>query len=169
MAVSRGFVDHALDLLALAGPVTARRMFGGYGIYAAGAMFALLDDDELFLKTDDRCRAAFVEAGCRQWVYPSPKGPMPTSYYRPPDGAHEDPESMLPWARLAVETARRAAAARQARAAAKAARQAARAAAPARPPKLRKAKEPAKVSPARRPARRRGAGSAARGAPPPRR
>ena len=105
MAVSRSFVDHALGLLALAGPVTARRMFGGYGIYAGGAMFALLDDDELFLKTDESCGADFDDAGCRQWVYESPKGPMPTSYYRPPDDAHEDAESMLPWARLAIGTA----------------------------------------------------------------
>jgi len=113
--VSKGFVAHALDLLALAGPVQARAMFGGYGLYLRGAMFALLDDDELFLKADGESRAAFVEAGCRQWTYPGPKGATAMGYWRPPDEAHEDPEAMLPWARLAVGAAERA----QARKAAK--------------------------------------------------
>jgi len=109
MPVSRGFLDHALDLLSLAGPVRARAMFGGYGLYLRDAMFGLLDDDEIFLKTDDACRQEFVDAGCEQWVYPSPKGPMATQYFRPPDDAHEDAEAMLPWAGLAIAAARRAA------------------------------------------------------------
>jgi DNA transformation protein and related proteins len=109
MSVSREFVAHALDLVSLAGPVQARAMFGGYGLYLRGAMFGLLDDDEVFLKTDESCRGDFVEAGCRQWVYQSRQGPMPTQYYRPPDDAHEDPEAMLPWARLAIGAAQRAA------------------------------------------------------------
>jgi DNA transformation protein len=108
MAVSRSFVAHALDLLALAGPVQARPMFGGYGLYLGGAMFGLLDDDELYLKADEESRQAFLDAGCRQWTYPSAKGQMATSYYRPPDDALEDPESMLPWARLGADAGRRA-------------------------------------------------------------
>jgi DNA transformation protein len=108
MAVSRSFVAHALDLLALAGPVQARSMFGGYGLYLGGAMFGLLDDDELYLKADDATRQAFLDAGSRQWTYPGPKGPAAGGYYRPPDDALEDPESMLPWARLGVEAGRRA-------------------------------------------------------------
>jgi DNA transformation protein len=115
MSNSPSFVEHAVDLLALVGPVQARAMFGGHGVYALGVMFALLDDDELFLKADDACRARFLEAGCRQWVYPSPKGEMPMPYYRPPDDAHEDPEAMLPWARLALDAALRAAAAKAAK------------------------------------------------------
>ena len=115
MANSPEFVDHALDLLGLVGPVQARAMFGGHGLYCRGVMFGLLDDDELFLKTDDGCRAAFEDAGCRRWVYPSRSGPMETRYFRPPDEAHEDAERMLPWARLALEAALRKAAEKAAR------------------------------------------------------
>jgi DNA transformation protein and related proteins len=32
---------------------------------------------------------------------------MRTSYFRPPDEAHESPEDMEPWGRLALEAARR--------------------------------------------------------------
>jgi DNA transformation protein len=112
MANSPDFVAWALDLLAPLGGVTARAMFGGHGLYAEGVMFGLLDDDELFLKADEEAQPVFLAAGCRQWTWPGPKGPMAGGYWRPPDEAHEDPEAMLPWARLGLEAARRKAAAR---------------------------------------------------------
>jgi DNA transformation protein len=112
MASDPEFVAHALDLVAPLGAVDARRMFGGHGLYAAGVMFGLLDDGELFLKTDAQTRERFVAAGCRRWSYVQGKVRMEeTSYFRPPDEAHEDPEAMLPWARLALEAALRARAA----------------------------------------------------------
>ncbi len=123
MPCSRSFVDHAVDLLSSVGPVDARRMFGGYGVYGRGVMFALLDDDELFFKTDEQSRDRFRSAGCRMWSY---GGVAETGYYRPPDEAHEDPESMEPWARLGLEAALRQKAVREAKAAASAARRATR-------------------------------------------
>jgi DNA transformation protein len=113
MATDPSFVEHALELVALVAPVDARRMFGGHGLYAHGVMFGLLDDGELFLKTDEESRPRFVAAGCRRWTYVSKKVRMEeTSYFRPPDEAHEDPEAMLPWARLALDAALRVRAAR---------------------------------------------------------
>jgi DNA transformation protein len=123
MASSTSFVTFALDLLAPLGPVQARRLFGGHGLYVRGVMFALLDEDELFLKADGGTRERFVAAGCRMWVY---GGMKETSYYRPPDEAHEDPEAMLPWARLALDAALRAKATKDTRARAAAERRAAR-------------------------------------------
>jgi DNA transformation protein len=121
VANSPDFVTHALDLLSGVGPVAARAMFGGHGVYARGVMFGLLDDDELFLKTDAISRPRFVEAGCRSWVYVGPTLKMEhTSYYRPPDEAHEDPEAMAGWAALALDSALRLRAAKGARAKGKA-------------------------------------------------
>jgi len=118
MASDPSFVAHALDLVSLLGGVEARAMFGGHGLYAEGVMFGLLDDGELFLKTDDASRATFVSAGCRRWQYVNKKVRMEnTGYFRPPDDAHEDAEAMLPWARLALEAALRARAAKAAKAA----------------------------------------------------
>jgi DNA transformation protein len=116
MANDPSFVAHAVDLVSLVGDVEARRMFGGHGLYAEGVMFALLDDGELFVKTDAETRARFVEAGCRQWRYVHGKVRMvDTGYFRPPDEAHEDAEAMLPWARLALEAALRVRAAKTAK------------------------------------------------------
>ena len=63
MAVTEGFKDLVRDLLADFGPVTIRNMFGGAGIYAGGVMFAILDDDVLYLKTDETSARAFREEG----------------------------------------------------------------------------------------------------------
>ncbi len=154
MANTRAFVDHVLDLLSLAGPVDVRRMFGGHGVYVGDAMFGLVDDDELFLKTDELTRERFVAAGCRTWRYTRRDGTVEvTSYFQPPDEAHEDAEAMLPWAQLGIDAALRKRAARDAQARAKAARRAAR-----------EAKRGAKPTPAREPARRaKAAGAKARG------
>ncbi|ABC80017.1 TfoX/Sxy family protein [Anaeromyxobacter dehalogenans] len=151
MPISPSFVEHAVDLLAALGPVQARRMFGGVGLYCDGVMFGLLDGDELFLKTDGETRPWFLEAGCRMWIYP---GMYETSYYRPPDDAHEDAEAMLPWARLALDAAIRAQAARAAKA--RAPRGAGAKARPARRAKRAKpgkaAKGTAKAAKTKRPA-----------------
>jgi DNA transformation protein and related proteins len=139
VANSKDFVAFAEELLSPVGPVTVRRMFGGHGVYADGVFFAILNDDELFLKTDDETRARFVEADCRMWTYP---GTDETNYYRPPDEAHDDPESMAPWARLGLEAALR----KRAAQAAKAKRPKAKAATP----KTRKGPKPASAGRSRR-------------------
>jgi DNA transformation protein len=94
-------------------------MFGGHGIYCGDLMIGLVDDDELFLKTDDETRPRFEEAGCRQWVFTGGGKETRSSYFRPPDAAHESPEDMEPWGQLALGAARRAAAVKRRRAAAK--------------------------------------------------
>ncbi|MEY2668722.1 MAG: hypothetical protein RJA59_1360 [Pseudomonadota bacterium] len=115
MPESPGFVSFAVELLGRVGPVRARAMFGGHGIYCGELMIGLVDDDEIFLKTDPETRPRFEAAGCRQWVYSGGKKEMKTSYFRPPDEAHESPEDMEPWGRLALEAARRSAMAKAAK------------------------------------------------------
>lgn len=156
MANSPDFVTHALELVSGVGPVEARRMFGGHGVYALGVMFGLLDDDELFLKTDEVSRPRFVEAGCRSWVYIGPTQKLEnTSYYRPPDAAHEDPEAMLAWATLALESALRLRAAKAARGKAKTAkRPAPRSGAAKRSPAPAGRRRPASAAAPRRAAKR---------------
>ena len=47
MSVSDEFLAFVLDLLDAWGGVTARKMFGGAGLYRDGVMFALVADDGL--------------------------------------------------------------------------------------------------------------------------
>ena len=44
---------YLLELLAPLGPVSARRMFGGVGLFHNGTMFGLIARDELFFKVGE--------------------------------------------------------------------------------------------------------------------
>jgi DNA transformation protein len=50
MATRQSTVDYILDQLRRAGAVTAKKMFGEFGLYLNGRMFALVCDDQLFIK-----------------------------------------------------------------------------------------------------------------------
>ena len=127
--MSEGFIDYVMELLGPFGTVRPRRMFGGWGVYLDGLMFAIVSDDTLYLKADELNRVEFEQAGCEVFGY-ARKGKRATlNFFRTPEDAMESPELMLPWARTAYAAALRSnakkLAAGQARAAAK----------PAPPPK----------------------------------
>ena len=111
MARMNGYVEYTLELLEPLGPVQARAMFGGWGLYHGGRMFGLIAQDRLYLKTDDITRSAFESAGGEPFVYDPGTGrkPVTMSYWTPPPDASDDAHALLPWARRAVEAALRAA------------------------------------------------------------
>jgi DNA transformation protein len=109
MTASKGFLELLEDLLSPLGPISVRRMFGGAGIYCDGQVFAFVDDDQLFLKTDAAGRAAFEEEGMGPFTYTTKHGPGTLmSYWRAPERLLEDPDEMVAWARTALGIARRA-------------------------------------------------------------
>ncbi len=50
MSSQQSTVDFILDQISEAGNVSARKMFGEYGLYCDGKMVALVCDDQLFVK-----------------------------------------------------------------------------------------------------------------------
>ena len=110
--------------------VSLKGMFGGRGVYAEGVIFALQAGDKVYLKTDETTAPRFREAGSTPFVYPTPMGPRETSYWTMPSEALVDPEALKVWCGLAVEAARRHAAAKGDK----------RAKAPAKPAKQRPTK-----------------------------
>ncbi len=114
MAISKEFADYCCELLASIGPVTAKRMFGGWGISAQGMSVAWLVDlsdkgagpnERLYLKADNDTRAIYEAAGCVRFAY-DVKGVQKTvNYYAAPDEAMESSEVMRPWAQLALQCA----------------------------------------------------------------
>mgnify|MGYP001610970651 CR=1 FL=1 len=90
------------------GQVSARKMFGGHGLYCDGVFFGIVMDGTLYLKTDDQNRAEFEQAECEIFSY-SRKGKRATlNFYRAPEEAMDSPHLMLPWARSALSAALRA-------------------------------------------------------------
>jgi len=103
------FLDSLLDLLMPLGEVTARRMFGGHGIFRDGVMFGLVANDRFYIKSDDDNNAAFIAQGCEPFVFGVRNGkPIVSRYYEPPESAFINAQKMKPWAALGVEASRRA-------------------------------------------------------------
>jgi DNA transformation protein and related proteins len=102
------FVLHVVETMRRFGPVEAKAMFGGWGLYHRGAFFALIAEDALYLKTDDESRPDFEAAGLAPFVYSMKTGDITMSYFQAPDEALEDPEVMAEWARRAYAAALRA-------------------------------------------------------------
>jgi len=124
VANSPDFLAYLTELMRDGGvPTTSRRMFGGHGLYADGVFFAIVDDDVLYLKVDERSRAEFDALGCTPFTYATKEGVQQAlSYLRVPDEALERPDAMGRWARLALGAALRKAASTKSPARKKAAR-----------------------------------------------
>ena len=107
MAVTDSFVAFVLDQLDPLGPITSKRMFGGVGLYAGNLFFALIADDELYLKADEATRDAREKAGARPFQpFPDrPKGRGRMQYYSVPAAILEDPDALLAWAKEAIAIA----------------------------------------------------------------
>ena len=99
-------------------PVSLKRMFSGYGIYADGICFALNLRGDIFLKADEATEARFATAGSEPFVYTGHRGKVTVmSYWRLLSSAYDDPDELKSWCSLAMEAARRAAAVKQAKSA----------------------------------------------------
>jgi DNA transformation protein len=105
MSVSAGYLEYVLGQLATLGAVSARRMFGGVGLYSGQHFFGLIDDDVLFLRADETNRADFVARGMPAFQPFKDKPEFSMSYYQAPADVLEDAEELVRWARASVAVA----------------------------------------------------------------
>lgn len=61
MASQQSVVDYLVEQIADAGDVSARKMFGEYGVYCEGKIVALICDDQFFVKPTQAGRAFIGE------------------------------------------------------------------------------------------------------------
>lgn len=101
------YTDYLQEVFEQFGAIQTRRMFGGYGIYHDGLMFALVSDDTLYLKADDLCRAEFEALGAARFEYLKNGRMVALSYYQAPEEIYDDPEEAVAWARRSYEAALR--------------------------------------------------------------
>ena len=108
MPSEAAFVAHLLDLLEPLEKVTAKRMFGGYGIFRDGLMFGLVAYGEFYLKTDLENRPDFEAQDLSPFRFESKNGKVTvTSYYHCPEEALDSPHSMRVWSESALAAAGR--------------------------------------------------------------
>jgi DNA transformation protein and related proteins len=106
MSVSDGYRTYIVDQLGALPALSARRMFGGLGLYSGEWFFALIDDDVLFFKVDDTNREDYVSRGMKAFM-PFPGQPS-LGYFQVPEDVIEEAEELTRWARRSVEIAQRA-------------------------------------------------------------
>ncbi len=95
-----GFREFVEDQLKGLGRVECRAMFGGYGLYRDEVFFGILYRSQVFFKTDEKTRQAYVEHGMKPFR-PSATQTL-TSYYEVPAAVLEDSDELIEWAQQAV-------------------------------------------------------------------
>ncbi len=101
------FVNFLLEQLSSIGPVRARAMFGGHGIYLGDLMFGLVANETLYLKVDDGNRLFFKQQDLPPFTYSKNGKPFVMSYYMAPPDALEDSEQLCHVAQQAIAAAMR--------------------------------------------------------------
>ena len=98
---------HLDDLFAAFGPVDVRRLFGGKGIYADGAMFALVAGGVLYLKADAAFARELEARGSEPFGYVASNGRRTVmSFWRLPEAAMDDPDDLAALSHRALAVAR---------------------------------------------------------------
>ncbi len=106
MAVSDGFRDFVEEQLGRVRPVRLRAMFGGIGVYAGDAFFAVIADDVLYFKVDDVNRPDYEVLELEPFR-PFGPGTTPMQYYTVPGDALDDVEMLETWMEAAIAVAER--------------------------------------------------------------
>lgn len=101
-------VHHLVDMLSPLGPVRAKRMFGGHGIYLGDDMFALVSEDVLYFKVDEGNIEDYRRRALEAFIYRRRGRPIALSFRQAPEEALDDEDLLCAWAQRALEAARRA-------------------------------------------------------------
>lgn len=106
MPVSEQYLDYVVDQLGCIGPITAKRMFGGVGLYFDSLFFGLIAGDVLYFKVDDENRGAYEAARAKPFQ-PYGDESYSMSYFEVPVDVLEDVDQLKLWAKGAVAAAKR--------------------------------------------------------------
>lgn len=100
------FTNFILDELSSLAPIGVRTMFGAECLFKHGKMFAIIDDDEMYLKANDETAHHFIQAGCEKFTYWSTKNGtkkrVALNYYQLPESALDDVDELCYWAKLGI-------------------------------------------------------------------
>jgi DNA transformation protein and related proteins len=104
MSVSEDFLSYVLEQLSGLRGLRPKRMFGAVGVYCDENFFAVIDDDILYLKTDDSTRGEYEARGMRRFM-PSPDKQGSMAYHEVPADVLEDRDELTLWARKSIAVA----------------------------------------------------------------
>ena len=99
-AEARAYFEDTLELLEPYGDVTGKSMFGGFGFWERGDMFALISSDgTLYFKVDETSVARYRKARSRQFApqMRNADGPTPMPYWTVPKAVLRDDARLAVW------------------------------------------------------------------------
>lgn len=97
-AIQKQYLTYILDMLLPHGPITAKAMFGGHGIYYGKRIVGLVVYNQLYFKIDDSTRPDFEELHSEQLIFTdkqNKKFVMP--YMLVPESILENREELPLW------------------------------------------------------------------------
>ncbi len=107
--MSRDYCHHIADLLGAWGNVVSKAMFGGYGLYRDGQIFAIVADGVLYFKVDAGNRSDYEAVGSGPFTYEAANGKHAVmSYWQVPERVLDDADQLTTWAESAYQAALRA-------------------------------------------------------------
>ena len=108
MAVSAHFLESLRETLEFVPELRVKRMFGGAGVYSAELMFAIADDDVLYLKADAETAPEFAARELAAFLYRDRNGrQVQMSYHLAPEELWEDQDAARLWVERAIGAALR--------------------------------------------------------------
>lgn len=95
--MSRDYLEYILDLLSHCDSITSRAMFGGYGIYKNGVIFAIIARDELYFKVDQSNIEQYKKQGSEAFTFEAKGKVSKMSYWKVPLLIMEDETQLKDW------------------------------------------------------------------------
>lgn len=103
-------VEWVVEAMEEAGSVTSRAMMGGLTLYCDSVVFGIVDDGQIWFKSDAETDPEWEAAGCAKFTYDRDGKPATMNYRLAPDDVYDYPEELRRWAELGLVAGRRAAA-----------------------------------------------------------
>ena len=95
---SKAYKDYICnDILGHISGIHSRAMFGGYGIYREGLIFAIIVTNQLYFKVDDTNKGDYEQLESQPFTYHGKGKPIQMSYWEVPESVMEDPEKVEEW------------------------------------------------------------------------
>lgn len=113
MVASETYAEFLREQLASLGRIALRRMFGKTGVFCDGVMFAVVTENTLYFRVDEKNRETFREAEAFPPLnYAQGGRTIDLAFWRVPERLFDEPDELNVWARAALAAAHRVAAER---------------------------------------------------------
>ena len=106
---NRAFHDHILlDVFADIPGITSKSMFGGWGFYKDGIIFAIIAENQLYFKVDDINLPNFEKLNSHPFLYQKDNNKQTTMpYWQLPESIWDDPHELKKWVDESVQASMR--------------------------------------------------------------